>query len=245
MTNQELLSRMNKELNPTYQIGLHSVCIGTYHDRLIFCPDNIKKGYHINKEQITEQDIINNILKKGLNVYESYFGLCSTVKFEGTINELDKKTFDYGYWFDYGSIKHNQVYNVIVVIPSYIKIKEKNYFIGNYKNKLNIATYSLFYKLLPKEFIYGYYVKNYNKVNNEYNFNEELQFFKNPNFYDNLPDKEIFWQKYFKENNINISLLEAVNNPTIFNNLFQNSRNRIAIKSTRNQIKILKKELGK
>ena len=122
MTNLELLETMKKQLNPTYQIGLHSVCVGTY-------KENAKnQKYYINKKNVTEEDIIFKILKDGLNVPEFCIGLRSTVKLKGNINSLTADNFNYGYWFNYGGISNDKVYNLIIAIPSYININEKRIF---------------------------------------------------------------------------------------------------------------------
>lgn len=240
MKNSELAKKIFEELDPTYQIGLHNVCIEHYKSMLRYR----KELYFTDKENIKEEDIISKILETGLIVSEHCIGLRSTVNYQGNVESICPDIFNYAYWTD---DQEGKAYNLIAIIPSYITINDKQYFIGQMKEFVNIANFSFFYSLLPKEFIYGYYTKEYTSIKKENDdyysklFDDNLEFFPNPNFYHFLENKEEFWLQFLKDNKISMSVLNGANYPNIFNNLFHRFRNRHAIKMTREQIKTLKK----
>ena len=238
MNNNELLQKMYNELESTYQLGLHAVNKGHYDFRV---NDFFEaESYFIDKDNVTELDIIYKILKEGLKIREKCIGLVSTVNFFGNIDSLSPDVFNYTYGGNY----NNKAFIIVVAIPKYISIKGREYFIGETSgyNDVNIANFSLFYSMLPKEFIYGYYVKKYTRTDEgKIVFNDDLDFYANLGFYHFISNKEDFWLDFLEKNKLNLSLLNAVNYPNFFNNLFQNSRNRHAIRMTKQQIKKLKK----
>ena len=118
---------------------------------------------------------------------------------------------------------------------------------GDLREPVNLVNYALFHTLLPREFIYGYYVRNVTLKEDtkrdyhyydDYIFDEQFEFYSNERFYGYMSKEEQqqFWIDYFNNNDVNISILNAVNYPNLFNTLFQNSRNRYAIKETRKQL---------
>lgn len=240
MDNHKLLKEIEK-LDPTYQLGLHSVNVLS-HKISTSCKKN-KERYVINKENITEKDIVENILNNGLYIGEKSMGLTSTVSIKGYVNQLSPKIFDYIYHHEETS--ENKAFVIIVILPTFIHIKEKEYFIGEnsqYFNSVNIANDILFNYLLPKEFIYGYYSKDFAEVNDNLIFGEELNFYKNPNFYDFISDKEKYWIEFFKNNKINLSILQAVNNPTFLNSIIYKQHIKWVIENTKNQKLSLRKK---
>ena len=54
----------------------------------------------------------------------------------------------------------DKVYVLIVAIPNNIEIDGYRYCISKMIDNVDMTSYSLFNKLLPREFIYGYYIKN-------------------------------------------------------------------------------------
>lgn len=235
MTNQELLDKIVQYLDKGYQIGFHNSTKSSYISKAKIQKDK----YCIDITEITESDIISSILSNGLYVPEKSIGLSCTVKFP---KHITVNSFNYNY---HGEVGKSYVF--IIMIPNYIYLNGKEYFIGDMTQFINLANYSFFYTLLPKEFIYGYYIKEINYKDNmkrdyyfydDYVFEEDFQFYQNDNFYGYMSkeEKEQFWLDYFRNNKINISVINAVNYPNIFNLLFQNSRNRHAIKKTREQL---------
>lgn len=243
MTNEQLLEKINQELDGKFQIGFHNLTVDRYKGKALYGYD--KELYTMNPEDVTNYDIVSSILKKGLYVSDRWVGLSSTVRFQ---NELRADCFNYLYW-NHGSSKK---YVIIVMIPTYIYIGDREYYLGDMTEPINLANYSLFCYLLPKEFIYGYYVRDVKAketvvgeglTSTEFIFEEDFDFFSNPNFYGYMTDKgkEQFWIDYFKQSDIDISILKAVNYPNLFNRLFQNSRNRYSIQETRKQFQKVKK----
>lgn len=235
MTNYELLTKISQELNSRYQIGLHNLTRESY----IFKSKLNKERYCMNPELVTEDDIISSILSKGLYVPEKCIGLDSTVRFQDNITE-DSFNYFYGDSAD-------KKYIVVVIIPNYIYLHGKEYFLGDLREPVNLVNYALFHTLLPREFIYGYYVRNVTLKEDtkrdyhyydDYIFDEQFEFYSNERFYGYMSKEEQqqFWIDYFNNNDVNISILNAVNYPNLFNTLFQNSRNRYAIKETRKQL---------
>ena len=234
MTNEELLNKIIQDLDGEYQIGFHH----STKDAYIFKTKYNKDKYFIDPETVTENDIVSSILSNGLYVPEKCIGLDCTVRFSKNITA---NSFNYMYG------DRGKSYVLVVIIPNYIYINNKDYFIGDLTESICIANFSFFHTLLPKEFIYGYYVRNITLkddekrdyyFHNDYVFEEEFEFYPNENFYGYMSkeEQEQFWLNYFKNNNINISILDAVNYPNLFNIMFQNSRNRYAIKKTREQL---------
>ena len=230
MTNEELLAKIHQELDYDYQIGFHNIMKKNYINQSRFN----KQKYCMNSELVTEDEIVSSILSKGLYVPEPCFGLISTVCFP---KKVTAKSFDYTY-----RDRCNKNYVIVVIIPNYIYIDDKKYFLGDMKDVRNLANFALFYELLPKEFIYGYYTRNVYKKDNgkdEYYFEPQIQFYSNESFYGYMSKEEQtqFWLDYFNKNHIKLSVLNAVNYPNLFNTIFQNKRNRYAIKWTKKTIK--------
>ena len=167
----------------------------------------------------TNRKNIESILNNGLYIPCKCVGIKSTVFFPNKIN-LD--TFNYLHLKNFNN-NMDKIYVIIVAIPKNIYLNGKKYSLGDKLEYIDVASYSLFSSLLPKEFIYGYYVKNitYKKdiVNDKYIvnnivFDEGLEFYQNDCFYKFMSNKEQeeFWINYFKENNLDISLLFSDNN---------------------------------
>lgn len=205
ITNKELYKKIIFELGNKYKIGLHNSTRFTYKFRKKF-----DESYDINESLITEENIISNILRKGLVVPDKCVGLKSTVTFFDRIN---KDIFNYSY---YQYLGDNRVYVLIVAIPKYVEIEGMRYFISKMIDNVDIINYSLFNTLLPKEFIYGYYIKsvNYkeNFINNEicYKcvFDDEMEFYSNNNFYGymSIDAQKDFWMNYINNFNVDIFL---------------------------------------
>jgi len=235
MTNEELLTRIIQDLDGNYQIGFHNSTKFSY----IFKTRFNKERYCMDPETVTESDIISSILSKGLYVPEKCIGLDSTVMFPKNIT-ADSFNYNYG-----GGIGKSYVF--VIIIPNYIYLNGKEYFIGDLTQPISLLNYSFFHTLLPKEFIYGYYIrevaykddiKRDYYFHDDYVFEEDFEFYPNENFYGYMSkeEQEQFWLNYLKNNKINISVLNAVNYPNLFNILFHNSRDRYAIKRTRKQL---------
>ena len=115
-----------------------------------------------------------------------------------------------------------------MAIPKYINIDDKRYFIeGMIECKEDVGV-SLFNILLPKEFIYGYYVKNVSyteeKNNDEEiyykcNYDDNMEFYSNCNFYGymDVEKRKEFVVSFFNDNGIDLKLLD--NNIGLKNNI--------------------------
>ena len=243
MTNDELLARIYKELNGEYQIGFHHSTVESYVIKSRFDPEK----YCMDPDDVSENDIISSILSKGLYVPEKCIGLDCTVRFP---KDVDASSFNYKYAGGCG-----KKYILVIIIPNYIYLGGKEYFIGDMTQPISLANYSFFHTLLPKEFIYGYYIRDVRYKDDierdfyfydDYIFEDEFDFYPNENFYGYMSkeEQEQFWLNYFKNNKLRISILDAVNYPNIFNVLFHNSRNRYAIKCSRKQLMIRKRKIN-
>lgn len=240
MTNEELFNKISVDLDGEYQIGFHHSTVEAYILKSRF--DSVK--YSMDPDEVTEEDIVNSILSVGLYVPEKCIGLDCTVRFPNNINP---RSFNYNYGGGCG-----KKYILVIAIPNVIYLNGKEYFIGDMTQPISLVNYSFFHTLLPKEFIYGYYVREVDYKDtierdfyfyNDYVFADEFEFYSNENFYGYMTKEEgeQFWLEYLKNNKLSISILDAVNYPNIFNILFHNSRNRYAIKCTRKQLMVRRK----
>ena len=204
MTNRELYKKILYELGNKYMIGLHESTKFTYKFRRNF--DDI---YYINDSLINEDNIMLNILKKGLCVPNRLVGLRSTVTF---LDKINCDSFNYSY---YQYLGNDKVYVLVIAIPNNIEIDGNRYNIRNMIDNLDTISYPLFNILLPREFIYGYYIKSVKYVEKlidkddvcyEFIADDNLDFYLNANFYgymDNDSQRD-FWINYFKDNNIDL-----------------------------------------
>ena len=210
MTNRELYKKILYELGNKYKIGLHESTKFTYKFR-----KNFDELYDINDNLVNEDEIILNILKKGLCIPYRTVGLKSTITF---LDRMKIDSFNYSYYHYLGSDK---VYVLIIAIPKEIEIDGFRYYISNMIDNIDIISYPLFNTLLPREFIYGYYVKNVRyeeKTTDEDDvyykciMDDKLNFYSNDNFYGymNYNSQREFWINYFKDYKIDIDLCSDI-----------------------------------
>lgn len=214
MTNKELFLQIKHELGNDYQVGLHNSTKEAYILKVEF-----DDKYQIKEEMVTEDNIISNILKRGLYVPIKFMGLTSTVTF---FNNLTTECFNYSYYRL--KKRSNDCYVLVIAIPKYIYINDKKYNIVKNAEFNNFMNYSLFHTMLPKELIYGYYKKQVLLADDQisYIFDDYLDFYPNERFYGNMNsfEQEEFWLKYFKANRIDISMLENGSHSNLFDILF-------------------------
>lgn len=215
MTNRELLGKIRSDIDNEYYIGLHNLNIDSYCFKLKYDLDK----YYINLDMINEDMIVSSILNRGLIVPNRYMGLCSTVRF---FKNIDEDIFNY----IYGDVLGDK-YVLIILIPKYIYINGYKYLLRDLVDNNHMVNYSLFDSLLPKEFIYGYYVRNVN-FNNGFIFSKDLEFYSNNDFYGYMDryQQEEFWINYLRDNGIDINM---INNKKYLSRLF-NGGNKYTIK---------------
>ena len=212
ITNRELYIKIMSELGDMYRIGLHESTKFCYKNRRKF-----DEMYYIDNDVVNEDEIILNILKKGLCIPDRYVGITSTVTF---FDKISIDCFNYSYYQYLGS---NKCYVLIVAIPKCIEIDGKKYCIKDMIEYIDITNFSLFNVLLPKEFIYGYYAKNVSYemkgLNDEEGyyeciFDDKMDFYLNDNFYGYMSKEmqKCFWNKYFNDNKIDISFFKYESN---------------------------------
>lgn len=207
MSNKELYLKILDELGDKYIVGLHNSTINAYKFQR-----NFNKVYDIGVDCINEEMIVSNILRTGLCIPNRVVGLKSTVTF---LDKITVDSFNYSY---YQYIGDNKCYVLIIAIPKYVDIDDKRYNIQDMLEYKDIVNYSLFNVLLPREFIYGYYIKNVSyeeKIDSNTKelyykciFDDNMEFYQNDSFYgymDNDSQREL-WLKYFKDFNIDINL---------------------------------------
>ena len=205
MTNKDLYKKILYELGNKYKIGLHESTKFTYKFR-----KNFYEIYDINNDLVTEDRIILNILKKGLCIPDRTVGLKSTITF---LDRIKVNSFNYSYYHYLGSDK---VYVLIIAIPKEIDIDGFRYYISNMIDNVDMTSYPLFNKLLPREFLYGYYIKNIKyeeKITDEEDMyyecimDDNIDFYSNDNFYGYMDNNcQIdFWINYFKDNNVDLN----------------------------------------
>lgn len=214
MTNAQFLDFLKEQLGDNYQIGLHNVVLNRY-NKVIKAKSNedgvdinsCKEKYFIKKEKITHLDIINHILEKGLNVPEK--SLIHTVMF---------LRYHPGYFLDINNIRPHQfnylfqpektefIYNMLIAIPRYVTINDNEYYLGDMELQ-TIGPNVIFKNKLPKEYIYGYYIK-------EYPMNDNLEFHLNKEHFSmqTQEEQEKLFLNFLAEQDLDISLLEAVRN---------------------------------
>lgn len=238
MKNRDLYRQIKRELEG-YQFGLHNIGIDKYNS-LIKCRNGIGDSFKFTGAIISEKSIADNIVKTGLRIVERPVGLRSTVM---PIEKFSDESFNYTYNMD----EEGLVWNIIVAIPSFIKYKGSEYFIGDIGEWVNICNMLMFNPIIYKEFIYGYYTKEILKrKRNEagvisHVFSDELEFFLNPNFFGNLDEcnKELVLSRIFGENRRLLDSLKLANNDKILGLLFRTSFERFVISRTREQVKRL------
>lgn len=223
MTNRELYIKVNQDLGKKYMIGLHNIVKESYVFKSKF--DNDK--FYMDSESVTEGDIVDSILHKGLYVPEMSVGLSSTVFFP---TRITFNTFDYVYESGF-NLGKGKTYVIVVAIPKYIYLNGKKCCISSMIQDVGFVNYSLFNSLLPKELIYGYYVKN---------VGSKIDFHCNEKFYGNMSDleKECFWLDYFESINLSIDVLDNVFSENIFDifrKKFSIRKNRMVRQRTKNK----------
>ena len=205
MTNRELYKKILHELGYKYKIGLHESTKFTYK-----FTKNFDEIYNINDDLVNEDKIILNILKEGLCIPDRTVGLKSTITF---FDRMKFDSFNYSYYHYLGSDK---VYVLIIAIPKEIDIDGFRYYISNMIDNVDIISYPLFNTFLPREFIYGYYMKNVRyeeKITDEDDMyyecimDDNIDFYSNDNFYGYMDNNcQIdFWINYFKDNNVDLN----------------------------------------
>ncbi len=237
MTNQELYEKMRQEL-PHYQIGFHQISLQKYQE--VVSIHNIRAlDFKINGENVDERVIAERILQKGFQIWDTQMGLSSTTYFPTSF--LPEK-LNYKYYS-----RDNQVCNIIFAVPYFVTYEKKDYFLGNLCLSLDVGSKIIFNDNIPPEFVYGYYEKQtpviYNPLR-EFHFSEDLVFYKNDKFWENLSTEEQsqVLKKIFAEKRKDRAL-RLVNNHSQLGLLSCDKITRIAIKQSRKQKKIYVKSL--
>lgn len=205
MTNRELYKKILYELGNKYKIGLHESTKFTYKFR-----KNFDEIYDINNDLVSEDRIILNILIKGLCIPDRTVGLKSTITF---LDRIKINSFNYSYYQYLGSDK---VYVLIIAIPKEIEIDGYRYYISKMIDNVDMTSYSLFNTLLPREFIYGYYIKNIkyeektidkDDMYYECIMDDKIDFYSNDKFYGDMDNdsQRDFWVNYFKDYKIDLN----------------------------------------
>ena len=236
MEKKELLLKMKEELS-RYQIGFHNIGLKKYQNVLELCEDT-KDAFLIDTE-ITEKNIAEHIMKTGLNIVKDYGGLSSTVWF------FDKQK-DTSLDYTYNHIELGTVWNIIAGVPNPLSYNNKEYFLGDLQYATNVGNLMLFDKRLPKEFIYGYYGRKIvdkkcenSYVNNDFIYDDVLEFYSNPEFFEYLgkEEKDFVLDNLFLNKKRALENLKAANNYSYLPLLFKTSSEKHIIQSTRKQIK--------
>ncbi len=250
LTNDELLQQVKKDLKNDYNIGLHAINTDDnkrYISYLIHA-DIDKVNYHewiythpdVNCN-VTEEDVIVSILKKGLTVPRK--SLLNTVKFiTSPDGNFKSEVFNYNFQDPYLIHQYQKTYNIIIAIPKFVIVNGVNYFLGdvNQKELNDVMTNIVFANRVPNAFIYGYYRKDYNPefyddlegVNDKRYFRDDLIFNKNQKHYSfqNSQEKSEIFINYLTKINQKISLLQDIDPSSIKDqNLIntQNEKNKI------------------
>lgn len=246
MTNEELLEKLKKDLNPfdEYCPGLHNISLIKHRiateSPLSPLENSRRKEFIIPKPTITEEDIAEQILKTGLKVVDLRRGLGSTVmRFYG---EITPKCFDYNF-----NINHHRICNIIVGRPTYIIYEGQKYLLGDLNDNHNVGNEILFNETLSPAFIYGYYSKQIVGTKQEHGYRKniysaELTFHENPTFWAFLSpeEREAILSQIFQEKTGALSCIKLANNNQFLKLLFKTPLEREAIHETRTQIKRLK-----
>ncbi len=215
-TNKSFLEYIKQTFNEPYNFGIHNINLNCYKSAV-----RMDRRYIMNTKNITTRAIAKNILKKGLFVYEKDRGLTSTVAFinnnykGNNLENVDSSIFDYDFQTE-GDESFDKIINIFVAIPNFLLLDDKEYFIGNLFQPINIGNKILFNDHLPKEFIYGYYVKKasfnpYALYHVEYKNDLEFHLNKNHIFLKTKQEQEAITRNLLQEKRQTKSLLEAVN----------------------------------
>ncbi len=199
MTNEELCLDIIETLGNKYQVGLHNSTKKMYVYKSRFDCEK----FNIDEDIVTEDKIIESILKKGLFVPCRSFGLSSTITF---LSNIKPDSFNYSYY----KTDSDKRYVLIIAIPNYIHVDGIEYFIGDLIEDSSIINYALFSKIVPREFIYGYYVKTVVDKEKEL-YADDFDFYLNDKFYGFMfyDEQEDFWNRYFQENDIDMFIFKS------------------------------------
>ena len=211
ISKKQLFQTVIDDLGSNYQIGLHNINDGNFKEKI-----NDELYFNVKVEVLKNfntTDIVKSILNNDLNVPEGT--LHHTVVGFGNILENNEVIFDYCY---YGPNEDGFIYQLIVAIPTTFKINSKEYFAGKFISKtfdmeysyMNILSNKLFRKRLPKEFIYGGYIKHAK-------YDDELFFIKNPHHISRLSDeeKEKLYLNLIADSEITTDLLDELNSENV------------------------------
>ena len=208
--NMGLLRLIRGEIKSDYELGLHNVSLRAYLDRTEENLDDFALKYKITEDVVTHSLLAESILQKGLAV--PYNTLRCTVTFIGNKESIEEEIFDYLYRTE--DIDKDEVCTIITSIPRFITIDNKDYFVGKITKKSSglieptVSTDIFFKKHLPKEFIYGYYIKNIEKNV----FSNDLEFVMNRSHVSkmNRLERSNLYQDIIKREKISMDLLEAI-----------------------------------
>lgn len=138
--------------------------------------------------------VYNNILSSGLQLYDTgceQHGISGHIDMRGKIENIPNTET---YIQEYKTFKDHMVCDIIIAIPETIKdINDVIYYLGDYSNEVSgddiiFKDNERFYfplnriKTLPKEFIVGCIVYEYNKIENG------VTYYQNENYYGLLSD---------------------------------------------------------
>lgn len=235
MLNEELYEQIKREI-PQYQIGFHQISLQKYQD-VVNCESVRALEFKIDGENVDEKMIANRIMQKGLQIWDTRRGLCSTSSFH---REFKADRLNYKY---YSLSQH--VCNIIFAVPYFITYEGKSYFLGNLSFPSSIGSNIIFNESIPPEFVYGYYEKesSIGIYPNQY-FSENLDFHANDGFWKNLTleEQKQVLQKIFS-NQQKSRALRLANNHRQIELLSCDNLTRFIIKQTRRQKKTYVKGL--
>lgn len=156
-------------------------------------------GVASERNGIKREEMMSSMLKNGINISEGN-SVLATISSIGTTTKLEsnhKKTIS-----TYSFGREEGKYNLLIAVPSQIKIEQEGVYLGFPEANTDIAgnqyktTCVLDYLCcgnekkgtIPKEFILGYYIDGSNTGENAEN--KQVTFVKNEKHYSNLSDEE-------------------------------------------------------
>lgn len=229
-TNKSFFNYVQQTFTEPYNFGIHNINLDCY--KSVVRKDN---RYIVHSKDITAINIANNILKKGLFVYEKDRGLTSTVAFidhkyrnNKNLNEINPNILNYNFQTkEEESFK--KIINIFVAILNFLLLEGKEYFIGSLNYPINIGNKILFHSILPNEFIYGYYIKkvSFNPYAlHDIEYKEDLEFTLNKNhiILKSMEEKEIITKSLLKTIRQEPFLLETINNYDKIKNILKQTR---------------------
>ena len=209
---QELVDYIKYGECKDYFFGVHGISMDNFKEYVL---NKNEEFFYKYKNIINSDEIYKSMLTEGILV--PYNIATSTIHDLGVGKNFEETTLNYKF------PESDEIFNVLVAIPSYITIHNKKYFVGdlskNFDERRNIflhtiLTVCILNKNVPKEYIYGSYKMN------GYN-DKTIIFHKNLSHVSLMDERsqQLFFENLLNESGVEIGLLEMIHEEKVSPNV--------------------------